>query len=110
MRDLGSPVHSKKLMKNVLEEFLDKARIVIVYKENRAMACSFVIGFKKMTRKSPGICVKGIQPIKSEYVARTLLCWNMPATMALLILILAVFLKVRELISSKHSGEQRPRV
>ena len=30
MRDLGSPVHSKKLMKNVLEEFPDKARIVIV--------------------------------------------------------------------------------
>ncbi|QTA84824.1 FemAB family XrtA/PEP-CTERM system-associated protein [Desulfonema magnum] len=46
MRDLGSPVHSKKLMKNVLEAFPDKARIVIVYKENEALACSFIIGFK----------------------------------------------------------------
>jgi len=46
MRDLGSPVHSKKLMKNVLEEFPNKARIVIVYKENLPLACSLVIGFK----------------------------------------------------------------
>lgn len=46
MRDLGSPVHSKRLMKNVLEEFSGKARIIIVHKENQPMACSFVIGFK----------------------------------------------------------------
>ena len=46
MRDLGSPVHSKQLMKNVLEEFLGKAKIVIIYKENNPIACSLMVGFK----------------------------------------------------------------
>ena len=46
MRDLGSPVHSKQLMKNVLEEFPDKAGIVIIYKENKPIACSLMVGFK----------------------------------------------------------------
>ncbi len=46
MRDLGSPVHSKNLMKNVLEEFADKSRIVIVYRNNEPLASSLVVGFK----------------------------------------------------------------
>ena len=46
MRDLGSPVHSRKLMKNVLEEFPGKAKIVMVYKDNLPIACSLVVGFK----------------------------------------------------------------
>ncbi len=48
MRDLGSPVHSKRLMKNVLDEFPGKARIVTVYKENQVLACGFVIGFRNI--------------------------------------------------------------
>ncbi len=46
MRDLGSPVHSKKLIRSVLEEFPDKARIIIIYKEKQPLACAFVIGFR----------------------------------------------------------------
>ncbi len=46
MRDLGSPVHSKKLMRNVLNEFPDKAKIVMVYKEDQPVACSMIVGFK----------------------------------------------------------------
>lgn len=46
MRDLGSPVHSKKLIQNVLEEFSDKARIVLIYKDNQPIACSLIVGFK----------------------------------------------------------------
>jgi FemAB-related protein (PEP-CTERM system-associated) len=46
MRDLGSPVHSKKLMQNVLYEFSDKARVVIIHKDKLPMACSVIIGFK----------------------------------------------------------------
>lgn len=46
MRDLGSPVHSKRLMLNVLDIFPDKARIVIVYNGDQPLACSLVIGFK----------------------------------------------------------------
>jgi FemAB-related protein (PEP-CTERM system-associated) len=48
MRDLGSPVHSKLLMKNVLESFPDTAKIVIAHKDNQPMGCSFVIGFRGM--------------------------------------------------------------
>ena len=48
MRDLGSPVHSKKLMQNVLKEFPDKSKIVMVYKDSQPLACSLIIGFKKI--------------------------------------------------------------
>jgi serine/alanine adding enzyme len=46
MRDLGSPVHSKSLMKNVLEEFSKESRIIMVYKDVQPIACSLIIGFK----------------------------------------------------------------
>ena len=46
MRDLGSPVHSGKLMKNVLKSFPGNARIIMVYKEKQPVACSLVVGFK----------------------------------------------------------------
>jgi FemAB-related protein (PEP-CTERM system-associated) len=46
MKDLGSPVHSRNLMQNVLEEFPEESRIVIVYKDNKPLACSLVVGFK----------------------------------------------------------------
>jgi len=47
MRDLGSPVHSKKLMQNVMEQFTDDTRIVIVHKENRPYAAGIISGFKE---------------------------------------------------------------
>ena len=46
MRDLGSPVHSKKMISNVLEQFSENAKILIVKKNNTPMACSLIIGFK----------------------------------------------------------------
>jgi len=46
MRNLGSPVHSKKLIQNVIEEFPEKTKIVIVYKEAQPIACSLVVSFK----------------------------------------------------------------
>jgi serine/alanine adding enzyme len=46
MRDLGSPVHSKNLMRNVNECMNKEARIVVIYKDNEPVACSIVIGFK----------------------------------------------------------------
>lgn len=46
MRDLGSPVHSKKLIQNVLEVFFAKARIVVIYKDKLPVACSIIIGFR----------------------------------------------------------------
>jgi serine/alanine adding enzyme len=46
MRDLGSPVHSKSLLKNVLEEFSKESRIIMVYKDDQPIACSLIVGFK----------------------------------------------------------------
>ena len=46
MRDLGSPVHSLKLIRGVFEEFPENTRIVMVYKETVPLACSLIVGFK----------------------------------------------------------------
>lgn len=46
MRDLGSPVHSKKLLQNVLEQFNEHTKIVIVHKDNKPYAASIISGFK----------------------------------------------------------------
>lgn len=46
MRDLGSPVHSKKMIQHVLEGFPDDARIIIVYLHNTPVAGAVVVGFK----------------------------------------------------------------
>lgn len=50
MRDLGSPVHSPKLMLNVLGEFPECSRIVAVYKANEPVAAALVVGFAKVLR------------------------------------------------------------
>jgi FemAB-related protein (PEP-CTERM system-associated) len=46
MRDLGSPVHSRKLFENVLTEFDQDANIVVVYHGKEPVAGSVIIGFK----------------------------------------------------------------
>jgi len=44
MRDLGSPVHSKKMMENVLRFYGEQARLFVVYKGSRPVACSLAVG------------------------------------------------------------------
>jgi FemAB-related protein (PEP-CTERM system-associated) len=46
MRDLGSPVHSMRLMRNVMETFSDRARFCIVFKEKQPVAASLILGFR----------------------------------------------------------------
>jgi hypothetical protein len=48
MRDLGSPVHSKKLMKQVLGEFFERSRIMVIFKDNEPVSSSLMVGFNKM--------------------------------------------------------------
>lgn len=48
MRDLGSPVHSKQFILQVLLNFPDRARIFIVYKQGIPMACSLTLGFNEV--------------------------------------------------------------
>lgn len=45
MRDLGSPVHSKEIISNMLMGHGEKSRIFIVYHNKVPVACSFVGGF-----------------------------------------------------------------
>jgi len=46
MRDLGSPVHSKRFIKKTIEQFADTARIIIVLQGGCPLACGIVIGFR----------------------------------------------------------------
>ncbi len=45
MRDLGSPVHSKRFLLNVLEGFPNTSRICMVFDKGLPLACSIIIGF-----------------------------------------------------------------
>lgn len=73
MRDLGSPVHSKKLIQNVLEEFSPEAKIVIVHKESRPLACSFIIGYKDVLENPWASALKDF----SKLSPNMLLYWTM---------------------------------
>jgi FemAB-related protein (PEP-CTERM system-associated) len=50
MRDLGSPVHSVELMRQVLREFSERSRIFVVYRSGEPVAASVVVGFGKVLR------------------------------------------------------------
>jgi FemAB-related protein (PEP-CTERM system-associated) len=50
MRDLGSPVHSARLMRSVLAEFGERCRVFVVYKSREPVASALVIGFDKVLR------------------------------------------------------------
>jgi len=73
MRDLGSPVHSKRLMQHVIEAFPAKARIIVVYQRHLPIACSLVIGFRN-TLESPW--VSSVRKF-SHLSPNTLLYWTM---------------------------------
>ena len=50
MRDLGSPVHSVKLMQNSLAAFAEDSRIVVVYRLKEPVAAALVVGFGNVLR------------------------------------------------------------
>ena len=47
MRDLGSPVHSKKWIKEVLSSFGENARMGLVYKEDTPIGCGIILSCGK---------------------------------------------------------------
>ena len=73
MRDLGSPVHSKKIMQKVLAEFPEKVKIVIVRKEKEPVACSLVIGFKNILENPWASALRNY----SRLAPNMLLYWTM---------------------------------
>lgn len=48
MRDLGSPVHAKKLFVKILKHFQERADLIIVYKSKRPVAGAMVVGNDKI--------------------------------------------------------------
>lgn len=48
MRDLGSPVHSKRMMERALIQFEETCRIVIVFLDEKPIACSLMVSFKNI--------------------------------------------------------------
>ena len=46
MRDLGTPVYSKNLFKNILNNFPESARIIIIQLNNKPVSAAFLIGYK----------------------------------------------------------------
>jgi len=48
MRDLGSPVHAKLLLKCVMEQFQNDAKIVLVFKSADPVAAGLILGFKEV--------------------------------------------------------------
>lgn len=73
MRDLGSPVHSKCLIKNVLNEFSERAKICIVKKENKPLAASVIVGFKDVLENPWASAIRGYSKLNPNM----LLYWTM---------------------------------
>lgn len=48
MRDLGSPVHAKRLIQNVVAEFPDRSRVFLVHKDGQTLAAALTVGFNKI--------------------------------------------------------------
>ena len=86
MRDLGSPVHSKKLMSNVLTSFDGQVRIILVQKDGRTLRVAWSWGFERLWR------IRGLPlSLNSAASIRTCFyigpCSNMPATGGIVFLI-----------------------
>lgn len=73
MRDLGSPVHSRRLIQNVLSEFAHGSTVHCVYKGKKPIAGSIVIGFKDTLENPWASSLKEY----SRYSPNMLLYWSM---------------------------------
>ena len=73
MRDLGSPVHSKKLMKLVLQEFSENTQLIVIYKEKIPLACSLIVVFKDIVENPWASALKEYNPLSPNM----LLYWTM---------------------------------
>jgi FemAB-related protein (PEP-CTERM system-associated) len=73
MRDLGTPVYSKKFFKNILKEFPETTWICTVYtKEGQPVASGFLVGFKDRLEIPWASSIKNY----NRYSPNMLLYWN----------------------------------
>ena len=73
MRDLGSPVHSKRLFLNIFKEFYDKASIFIVYNNKGPLAGSITFGYRGIMYNPWASSLRKY----SKYSPNMLLYWKM---------------------------------
>lgn len=76
MRDLGSPVHSKQLLGQVLERFPDQARLILVLQGRRPLAAGLVFSFKDCLENPWSASLKQY----SRLAPNMLLYWTMLET------------------------------
>jgi FemAB-related protein (PEP-CTERM system-associated) len=73
MRDLGSPVHTKRLMQTVLEVYPVSAKVIVVYMKERPLACSIVIGYQDILENPWASSLRKY----SKFAPNMLLYWAM---------------------------------
>jgi len=73
MRDLGSPVHSKRFILQILLGFQERARIFVVYGKSVPMACSLTLGFNGMLSNPWASSLRRY----SQFAPNMLLYWTM---------------------------------
>lgn len=73
MRDLGSPVHSKRLFLNIFKEFDDKANIFIVSNNKGSLAGSITFGYRGIMYNPWASSLRKY----SKYSPNMLLYWKM---------------------------------
>ncbi len=73
MRDLGSPVHSKKFFKSIFSHFYRHAFICVVYYNSKPVAASFMFKFKKTLSNPWASSIKSYRHLNSNMV----LYWQM---------------------------------
>ncbi len=73
MRDLGSPVHSGKIIKNTVKEFSRQSKIVIAYMKETPVACGLVIGYQATLENPWASSLKELSRLRPNM----LLYWSM---------------------------------
>lgn len=72
MRDLGTPVYTKKLFKQLLIRLNDNTNIIIIYIENIPVAAGFLIGYKEKIEIPWASTIKNV----NKYSINMLLYWE----------------------------------
>lgn len=75
MRDLGSPVHAKGFLRQVIHKFSEAAKIVVVYCGRKPIAASIIVGFKDLMINPWASALREF----SKLSANMLLYWTMLA-------------------------------
>lgn len=72
MRDLGTPVWTKKLFQNILDTFPGQAKICMIYYKNQPVAAGFLHGFKEVLEIPSASSLKKYNNVSPNM----LLYWN----------------------------------